>query len=85
MVKKAIVKLKNKRVSDRLGWRAEWLQQGGEEIVKSLSFLSNRLEREQRTLIQCRQKTIKSIYKDGNKAIISEHQRDIFSKHIRGL
>ena len=36
MFKKAIAKLKNKRASDRLGWRAEWLKEGGEEIVKSL-------------------------------------------------
>ena len=34
IVKKAIAKLKNKRVSDRLGWRAEWLKEGWEEIVK---------------------------------------------------
>ena len=36
MFKKAIAKLKNKRASDRLEWRAEWLKEGGEEIVKSL-------------------------------------------------
>ena len=36
MVKKATAKLKNKRASDRLGWRAEWLKEVGEEIVKSL-------------------------------------------------
>ena len=76
MVKKAKAKLKNKRASDRLGWKAEWLMEGGEEIVKSLSILFNRIEREQRTLIQWRQTTIKSIYKDGNKA-----KRDIFSKY----
>ena len=52
MVKKAIGKLKNKKASDRLGWRAEWLKEGGEEIVKSLSNLFNRIEREQRTLAQ---------------------------------
>ena len=34
MVKKAIAKMKNKRVSDRLGWRAEWLKEGWEEIAK---------------------------------------------------
>ena len=78
MVKKAIAKLKNKRASDRLGWRAEWLKEGGEEIVKSLSILFNRIEREQRTLMQWRQTTIKSIYKSGNKANISESQRGIF-------
>ena len=52
MVKKAIAKLKNKRASDRLRRRAEWLKEGGGEIVKSLSILFNRIEREQRTLMQ---------------------------------
>ena len=82
MVKKAIAKLKNKRASDRLGWRAEWLKEGGEEIVKSLSILFNRIEREQRTLIQWRQTTIKSIYKGGNKVNISDSQRGIFLVNI---
>ena len=82
MVKKAIAKLKNKRASDRLGWRAEWLKEGGEEIVKSLSILFNRIEREQRTLMQWRQTTIKSVYKGGNKANISESQRGIFLVNI---
>ena len=58
MVKKAIAKLKNKRASDRLGWIAEWLKEEGEEIVKRLSILLNRIKREQRTLIQWRQATI---------------------------
>ena len=82
MVKKAIAKLKNKRASDRLGWRAEWLKEGGEEIVKILSILFNRIEREQRTLMQWRHTTIKSIYKGGNKANISESQRGIFLVNI---
>ena len=82
MVKKAIAKLKNKRASDRLGCRAEWLKEGGEEIVKSLSILFNRIEREQRTLIQWRQTAIKSIYKGGNKANTSERQRGIFLVNI---
>ena len=82
MVKKAIAKLKNKRASDRLGWRAEWLKERGEEIVKSLSILFNRIEREQRTPIQWRQTRIKSICKGGNKANISESQRVIFLVNI---
>ena len=53
-----------------------------EEIVKSLSILFNRIEREQRTLMQWRQTTIKSIYKGGNKANISESQREIFLVNI---
>ena len=79
---KAIAKPKNKRASDRLGWRAEWLKEGGEEIVKSLSILFNRIEREQRTLIQWGQTAIKSIYKGGNKCNISESQRGIVSVNI---
>ena len=77
MVKKAIAKLENKRASDRLGWRAEWLKEGGEEIVKRLSIIFKRIERELRTLMQRRETAIKSIYKGGNKATISENERGI--------
>ena len=82
IVEKAIAKLKNKRASDRLGCRTEWLKEGGEEIVKSLSILFHRIEREQRTFIQWRQTAIKSIYKGGNKANRSERQRGIFFVNI---
>ena len=49
MVKKAIAKLKNKRASDRLGWRVEWLKEGGEEIVKGVSILFNDRKRTKAT------------------------------------
>ena len=65
MAKKAIAKLKNKRANERLGRRAEWLKSGGEKIVKNLSILFNRIKRVQRTLIQWKQTTIKSIYQGG--------------------
>ena len=67
MATNAIAKLKNKRASDRLGKRAEWLKTGGEEIVKNLSILFNRIKRVQRTLIKWKQITIKSTYKDGQR------------------
>ena len=38
MVKKAIAKLKNKTAGDRLRWRAEWLKEGGEEIIKKSKY-----------------------------------------------
>lgn len=82
MVTKVTAKLKNKRASDTLGWRAEWLKQGGEEIAKSLSILFNKIEREQGTLIQWSQTTIKSINKGGNEANISESQIGIFLVNI---
>ena len=71
-----------KRAGDRLRWRVEWLKEGVEEIVKSLSILFNRIEREQRTLIQWKQTTVKSIYKGGNKANISESQIGIFLENV---
>ena len=40
MVKTAIAKLKNKRASDRLGQRAEWLKEEGEEIKSQKSKYS---------------------------------------------
>ena len=43
MIKRAIAKLKNKRASNSLRWRPEWLKEGEEEIVKSLSILFNRI------------------------------------------
>ena len=52
------------------------------EIVKSLSIVFNRIEKKQRTLIQWRQTTIKSIYKGGNKANINESQKGIFLVNI---
>ena len=67
MATNAIAKLKNKRANDRLGKRVEWLKTGGEEIVKNLSILFNRIKRVQRTLIKWKQATIKSIYKDGQR------------------
>ena len=46
MVKKATAKLKNKRASDRLGWRAEWLKVGGEEIVKRFYLTGQKKNKE---------------------------------------
>ena len=83
MVKKAIAKMKNKRASDRLGWTAEWLKEEGEEIVKNLSILFNRIEREQRILTEWRQTIINSIYKGGNKVNINESQRGVFLVNMK--
>ena len=83
MVKKAIAKMKNKRASDRLGWTAEWLKEEGEEIVKNLSILFNRIEREQRILTEWRQTIINSIYKGGNKVNINQSQRGVFLVNMK--
>ena len=31
--------MKNKKAADRLGWKAEWIKEGGEEMVNSLCIL----------------------------------------------
>ena len=35
--------MKNKKEADRLGWKAEWIK-GGEEMVKTLYILFNRIK-----------------------------------------
>ena len=54
------------------------LKKEGEEIFQNVNLLFNRIEREQGTLIQWRQATIKIIYKDCNKSKTNESQRGIF-------
>ena len=58
------------------------MKEGGDEIVKILSILFNRIEREQIILTQWRQTAIKSIYKGGNKTYRSESKRGIFLVNI---
>ena len=36
--------MKNKKAAVRLGWKAEWIKEGGEEMVKSLYILFNRIK-----------------------------------------
>ena len=37
---------KNKKAADRLGWKDGWVKEGGEEMVKSLCMLFNRIKTE---------------------------------------
>ena len=39
IIRKAIRRMKNKKAADRLGWKAEWIKEGGEEMVNSLCIL----------------------------------------------
>ena len=36
--------MKNKRSADRLGWKVEWIKEGGEERVTSLDISSKRIK-----------------------------------------
>ena len=46
MIRKAIRRMKNKKTVDRLGWKADWIKDGGEEMVKCLYILFNRIKTE---------------------------------------
>ena len=70
--------MKNKKAADRLGWKAEWIKEGGEEMVKSLYILFNRIKTENQIPKQWQLMTVKSIHKGGVKENIQENQRGIF-------
>ena len=70
--------MKNKKAADRLGWKAEWIKEGGEEMVKSLYILFNRIKTENQIPKQGQLTTVKSIHKGGVKKNIQEKQRGIF-------
>ena len=54
------------------------IKEGRGRNIQNVNLLFNRIEREQGTLIQWRQATIKIIYKDCNKSKTNESQRGIF-------
>ena len=69
--------MKNKKAADRLGWKAEWTKEGGEEMVKSLYILFNRITTKNQIPRQWQLTTVESIHKSGVKENIQENQREI--------
>ena len=70
--------MKNKKAADRLGWKAEWIKEGGKEMVKSLYILFNRIKTENKIPKLWQLTTVKSIHKGGVTENIQENQRQIF-------
>ena len=70
--------MKNKKAADILGWKTEWIKERGEEMVKSLYILYNRIKTENQIPKQWQLMTVKSIHKGGVKENIQENQRGIF-------
>ena len=77
-MRKAIRRMKNKKIAYRLGWKAKWIKEGEEEMVKSLYILFNRIKTENQIPKQWQLMTVKSIHKGGVKENIQENQRGIF-------
>ena len=82
-VKKAILKMKNKKSGDRSRWKAKWLKEGGDEMIESLTTIFNRVAEEGQIPLQWKETSIKSLYKGGgSKEKIQESQRRIFIINI---
>ena len=79
---KAVKEMKNKKAGDKNNWKTQWIKEGGNEMVQSLATLFNRVEEENKILIQWKETKIKSVYKGGNKERIQESQREIFLMNI---
>ena len=82
MVKKTILTMKKRKAGDKLGWKAEWLIEGGDEMIKSLEILYNRIEQEKIIPKQWLQLMIKSVDKKGNGEELSKNQRGLFLVNI---
>ena len=81
-VKKAILKIKNKKSGDRSRWKAGWLKEE-DELIGSLTTIFNRVEEERQIPLPWREKSIKSLYKGGgSKKKIQESHRSIFITNI---
>ena len=46
MAKEAISTMKKRKAGDKIGWKAEWLIEGGDKMIKSREVLHNRIEQE---------------------------------------
>ena len=82
MVKKAISTMKKQKAGDKVGWKAEWLIEGGDEMIKSLEILYNRIEQEKIIPKQWKQVIIKSVDKKGSSEELSKSERGLFLVNI---
>ena len=80
--RKIIKEMKNKKTGDKNNWKAEWIREGGDEMVQSLATLFKKSKRtEQNSNTRAGNKT-KSLYKGGNKEKIQESHRGMFVMKI---
>ena len=74
-------KLKRRKAGDREGWNNEMILEAGEEMVKSLKIMFNRILKEHSIPRQWTEMTIKSIHKKGSKMLM-ENRRGLFLTSI---
>ena len=81
-IRKAIKGMKNKKTGDKNNWTAEWIKEGGSEVLQSLAILFNRVKEENKIPIQWKETKVKSVYKGRKKERTQESQRRIFLMNI---
>ena len=74
--------MKNAKKGDKNNLKAEWINEGGEEMVQCLANLFNRVEEENEIPIQWSETKIETVYKAGKKERIPESQRGMFLMNI---
>ena len=77
-MRKAIRRIKNKKIAYRLAWKIKWIKEEEEKMVKSLYILFNRIKTENQIPKQRQLTTVESVHKGGVKEKIQENQRGIF-------
>ena len=74
--------MKNIKSGEKSRWKAEWLKERG-EIIESLTTIFNRVKEERQIPLQWRERSTKSLYKDGCSTEKNhESQRDILLTNI---
>ena len=80
-VRKATRRLKRKKAGDREGWTNELIIEGGDEMVKSVVILCNRVMDQMHVPKQWKEMTIKSVHKKGSKMLM-DNRRGLFLTNI---
>ena len=75
---KITTKLKRKKAQDRMGWKNEFILEGGEEMVKSLQKLFNRMSEENIIPKEWENMDIETIYKNKGSRIEVTNRRGLF-------
>ena len=82
MVKKAISTMKKRKAGDKLGWKSEWFIEKGDEMIKILEILYNRIQQEKIRPKQWQQVIKKPVNKKGSDEELRKNQRGLFVVNI---
>ena len=74
--------MKKRKARNKVGWKAEWLIEGGDEMIKSLEILNNRIEQEKIIPKQWQLVIIKSVDEKGSDEVLSKNHKELFLVNI---